>query len=482
MESIDIFDFFPSPSKTAALFSKALDLHKEGKLQKALKVYHKILAKNPYHWSATLNIGCIHEDLNDCQQAVTYYKKAMELDPTDYSSFYNCALLLKKRGQYDESLKYYLKAFDLNPDNEDVLNGLGCLYDSVNNWEKALSYYNTVIEKHPYYYKAYHNRGLIFQNQEKYALAIEEFTRAIDLEPSYFSAFQNRSFCYKKTGLYNNAIEDLSKAIALNPKDQWSLEEKAEVYQKKELYKQALKEYRIAAKLRYPEYDPSELVTLHKPEKYNKGAVAYSKLITAGFLPNLQGDILKCFIIRPSKCDRIILKPEEIHVSKSNKSHLNKMKNRYELRFDASFNEVMDRLDYYYKKEAESYLTELRNFYPLINQYSNSIKFVSSALYLDRQLAAGDLGILAGRAYVSLTGFHEVAFAGTAQLILLANEFVKMGVLLWDFGPSTIRWDPYKLALGAKKMTTEEYQKLFYLANPGSENIFTKNSGVKMRK
>jgi len=45
---IDIFNFFFSPSKTAALFSKAIALHIKGKLQEAMKEYQKIFySANP---------------------------------------------------------------------------------------------------------------------------------------------------------------------------------------------------------------------------------------------------------------------------------------------------------------------------------------------------------------------------------------------------------------------------------------------------
>jgi Leu/Phe-tRNA-protein transferase len=160
-------------------------------------------------------------------------------------------------------------------------------------------------------------------------------------------------------------------------------------------------------------------------------------------------------------------------VKKSDKRHLKKIGGRYELCFDAGFNAVMDRLDFHYMKEDEDYMVKLRNLYPLINQYTNTVKFVSVALYMDGQLAAGDLGILAKKTYLSLTGFHDAPSAGSAQLILLAGELVKKGIELWDFGPTTYRWDAYKLQLGAQKMTTENYQKLIYSIDPASENIFT---------
>jgi len=62
------------------------------------------------------------------------------------------------------------------------------------------------------------------------------------------------------------------------------------------------------------------------------------------------------------------------------------------------------------------------------------------------------------------------------QLILLAQFLKERGFSYMDFGPSTDRWDAYKLRLGCEKMTTEAYLSLFASINPGSEKVFAKSA------
>jgi tetratricopeptide (TPR) repeat protein len=349
---------------------------------------------------------------------------------------YDNALDLLEAGKYREAVDEYLKVLDLDHNYYKALIDIGSAFDALDELEQALFYLKKAIELEPADFDAHYNCGCIYQKQKEYHLAIEEYTSVIKFNSLYYNVYEERGECYVQIGKYDNALEDFKDAVNLN----------------------------------YPEYLSAELVTLVKPDEYNKWAIAYEKLITAGFLPYIRGDIQKCIIIGPYRTDRIILKPQEIYVKKSDKRHLNKIGSRYELCFDAGFNAVMDRLDFHYGED----MVRLRNLYPLINQYANTVKFVSVALYMDGQLAAGELGILAKKTYLSLTGFHDASSAGSAQLILLAGELVKRGIELWDFGPSTCRWDAYKLQLGAKRMMTENYQKLIYSVDPVSETIFTK--------
>ena len=174
-------------------------------------------------------------------------------------------------------------------------------------------------------------------------------------------------------------------------------------------------------------------------------------------------------------CSAMLVQETNLDTVTNNLANVDTVGFRRRVPVNAEFSAVMERLDSHYTEEDQNgNLFELRNFYPLINQYAGSIRFVSVALYLDGQLIAGDLAILSGKLYRSLTGFHDAPSAGSAQLILLARELVKKGVVLWDFGVSSRCWDPYKLRLGAEKMTPEEYLKLFHSVNPGSEKIFTK--------
>jgi len=129
----------------------------------------------------------------------------------------------------------------------------------------------------------------------------------------------------------------------------------------------------------------------------------------------------------------------------------------------------------HYQEEDSIYISLTNFFLTALNRKTASPRAVSVALYKDGRLVAGDLGMQIGKIYISFTGYHDEPYAGTVQLILIARYLAENGFVLWDFGPSTARWDAYKLRLGAEKMTTEAYLSLFSSINSGSEKIYKKN-------
>jgi len=355
-------------------------------------------------------------------------------------TLFNDALELHKKRQYKFALKKYLAITKQEPNHYDALNNIGCVLDDMGKRKKALLYLKKAISLDPNYFKAYYNAGYIYRVMEKYNISIRYYTKTIELSPGNSDAYSGRGLCYLLSGKYNKALSD----------------------------------YKMSIMLMFHEYNHDELIILIKPDQYDEAIIFLEKLITGGFLTVVKGNFRKSIIIMADSSDRIVLRPEEIHVGKTNKRHLNKIGNRYELRFDADFIPVMDRLDFHYR-EKNKYLVELLyNFYPLINKYAKSIRFISVSLYLDGKLVAGDLGILAEKTYISLTGFHDAPSAGSVQLILLACELVKRGIVFWDLGPTDDQWNTYKIRLGAKKISNEEYLKLFHSINPGSENIIKK--------
>ena len=504
----DIFDTF-ALNEIAILFDNAFELHEAGKFQEALEAYNKVIALKPNHNDALINIGCVLEDIGEKEQALFYLNKAIELEE-NFRAYYNCGFIYKRQRKYNLAIQNYTRAIELNPLDisayndrgfcysqiekyDDAINDLtramelnpldlistynrGWCYSQIGKYDDAINDLTRAVALNPLYSTAYSQRGWCYSKIEKYDDAINDHTKAIELNPRNSNAYQNRGWCYSQIGKYDDAIKEYTRAIELSPLDVIAYKNRGWYYLQVGKYDDALEDYRNAMKLQYPEYDHRELVILTESNQYEKIVSTYEKFISAGFYPDL-GDYGKYIIVKPYiKEGSIILKPENIHVGKTNKRHLDKMGNRYELFFDTDFNAIMDRLDFHYNEEDDkAYMLMLRNIFPILNQYAHYIRAVSVALYLDGCLVAGELGILAGKVYISLTGFHDADSSGSAQIILLARDLVKKGIVLWDLGPSTGRHDPYKLRLGAEKFTNKEYFDLFHSVNPGSENILKKH-------
>eukprot|EP00750_Incisomonas_marina_P008874 INCI15725.3.p1 GENE.INCI15725.3~~INCI15725.3.p1 ORF type:complete len:356 (+),score=41.78 INCI15725.3:801-1868(+) len=73
------------------------------------------------------------------------------------------------------------------------------------------------------------------------------------------------------------------------------------------------------------------------------------------------------------------------------------------------------------------------------------------------KLVAGELGVIVGAIYMSLSGFYTTSGTGTIQLVALGAYLRSVGCHLWDFGMGM----EYKLKLGATNVPRAEFIALF---------------------
>lgn len=94
-------------------------------------------------------------------------------------------------------------------------------------------------------------------------------------------------------------------------------------------------------------------------------------------------------------------------------------------------------------------------FLPLFEKGRYPVQIVTVELWQEGQLQAGDLGILSGTRYLSLTGFYRKSGSGNILLESLAELLKKHGFELWDLGMEM----DYKLKMGATLVSRVDFIK-----------------------
>jgi Leu/Phe-tRNA-protein transferase len=302
------------------------------------------------------------------------------------------------------------------------------------------------------------------------------YTNILDKYPEHIEVLNNRACVFDDLGMYENAINDLNMVITLRPEYGDAYYNRGYINSKEKFYELAVEDYLISMRLRYPKHNPRNLVTLVHGNRIDKGVETFKKLLKSGFYVQLQGNIREKIIIMRRTCDYRIVLPlkNKFHIGKTYRRHLNQHGSRYELRFDFDFDAIFNRCLHHYKDDYDAvlYLESLRKLFSALNQSNGFPRALTVALYKDEMLVAGDVGVQIGReVYSSYTGYHDISSAGTVQLILLAQYLAENGCAFLDLGPSTERWDGYKLRLGAEKIREEKYLSLFNMVNSGFGNI-----------
>jgi Leu/Phe-tRNA-protein transferase len=153
---------------------------------------------------------------------------------------------------------------------------------------------------------------------------------------------------------------------------------------------------------------------------------------------------------------------ENLHVKKSIKRFLG----RYELRYDADFDYIVDRCVQVHGNDwltppLVSAIREIRAAADekarAAEKATGAVRPVSFALYRNGKLSAGEFGVTAGRVYTSYSGYYDEDNAGTVQLVLAAQHLRDRGFAFFDLGMPL----HYKYDLGAVDISPEEFVKRF---------------------
>ena len=161
------------------IFNLALQNQKNRKFLEAIKIYNKILKKNPKITLVYYNLGLIHEQLENIKVAKDNYNKAIKIDPNFIYSYNNLGILYQRQGLKEEAIENFKKVIDINPKYLNAYNNLGLVYASLGKYGEALNSYldalkldkkNTIATKSIIFLLTYHitnkNHPLVKANND----------------------------------------------------------------------------------------------------------------------------------------------------------------------------------------------------------------------------------------------------------------------------------------------------------------------------
>jgi len=195
-----------------------------------------------------------------------------------------------------------------------------------------------------------------------------------------------------------------------------------------------------------------------------------ASLFYSGFLSvasNLGSHDDPIWVLLPKlHAQRCICRPQEVHVSRKTRKQLCKFK----LTLDTNFEAVADGIN---RQHRESWLyPPLLNALRALQGEGGLSRVVSVELWSleTGKLAAGELGVLVGAVYTSLTAFFDksrYSGAGKVQLAALSDLLRNCGVQVWDLGMEL----DYKTEMGAMTVPRGEFLRLFRSSRSSNLNF-----------
>lgn len=199
------------------IFSEAIQLHMQGKLERAKEKYQQVLKALPGNVNVLGNLGIVCRDLGQIEEALNYCQQAVADAPQDPTQHLNLGAVFEAANDLVQARQCYEKSLELAPAHPKALNNLGKIMHLQGETAEALAHFKRALAVEPNYPLALNNAGVLLSEQGDHEHGCEFLQKSHELDPS------NGETLYNLAGVYNclekkeEACEILEKLLTLKP-------------------------------------------------------------------------------------------------------------------------------------------------------------------------------------------------------------------------------------------------------------------------
>ena len=195
----------------------ALQLHRQGRLAEAERLYAAILAKHPNDFDANHFLGALRLQQGRNDEALRLVGAALKAKRNSPLTLANYGLALERAGRIDEALAAYDKAIALKPDHAAAYNNRGLALLRAGRAADALASFDRAAAINPNYPDALANRGLVLIELNRFEAALASLDRAAAIAPNHVEALSHRGRALLELRRPAEALASLDRALAIDP-------------------------------------------------------------------------------------------------------------------------------------------------------------------------------------------------------------------------------------------------------------------------
>jgi tetratricopeptide (TPR) repeat protein len=207
-------------------FQDAINAQKTGELQKADKIYKKLLNQNPENFEILFNYAVLNFDLKNYIKSNDLFKKAILLKADNHQVFNGYGVLLKELNKDEEAAENFYKSIEIKDDYLNAHLNLFQIYKKYNNQAEMLKIIDKIISIKPDFPIMYHEKASILQDLEKFDEAINVIKEVFKYEEHTIENYLRLHDIYQKKNNLEKCkeisiklIDTLEKKIEKNNKD-----------------------------------------------------------------------------------------------------------------------------------------------------------------------------------------------------------------------------------------------------------------------
>lgn len=246
-------------------FQTALDYHRAGEIEPAVRLYRRVLRIEPRHaevlhllgvaalqqnrYQAAVdtirraidqdaanplyhsNLGVAYRDLGEIDQAIASFQVAIRLAPDFAGAHYNLGLALSCVARHAEAAGALRDAVQRDPEFTDAWISLGSAMSACGHYTEAVDCFNRALELDPDSADVLYNRGNALCSLKRFDEAIADYHAAIEQAPERSEIWNNLGTALKESGRFAEALAALRRALILAPKSAETYNNLGAVYQ-----------------------------------------------------------------------------------------------------------------------------------------------------------------------------------------------------------------------------------------------------------
>jgi|WetSurSiteA1Bulk_404760.scaffolds.fasta_scaffold00026_1 predicted TPR repeat methyltransferase len=151
------------------------------------------------------------------EEAEKVYRSLLDLQPKHPDALHYYGVLLHQIGQSEQAIAYIKQALVIVPDYLDALNNLGNVLKETGDMQGAVDVYRQVLNLSPNHAGVHNNLGAVLRHLGAYQESISLLTKALALSPNNPDVLQNLGNSYRANGDYQQAIDAYRQSLAIKP-------------------------------------------------------------------------------------------------------------------------------------------------------------------------------------------------------------------------------------------------------------------------
>jgi tetratricopeptide (TPR) repeat protein len=205
------------PAPPTNLLQQAVELHRAGRLDEAVRLYKKILRKDDRAADVSSLLGLAEFQLGHLPEAADALSRAARLNPDLPNIDFSLARVLAAQGQHREALTHQQKAVAKAPHDAEALNDLGTTLAVLGRPDEASECFQRATAINPQFVGAWYNLGNALRAAHRYEEALAAYTRALALKPNLVAAMDSLAHVLGRLGRPREAIDYGKSAVAADP-------------------------------------------------------------------------------------------------------------------------------------------------------------------------------------------------------------------------------------------------------------------------